>query len=107
MMAPRSIVDGSIFTQRQPSNAQIIADLRTELHHAHERAKNDARVIAMLEAELAIIKKNLMKPRIVPTGDCEDGYYCPNRGCVLELTEDYAYCPGCGCEIDWRTRNEV
>ena len=101
MMAPRSIVDGSIFTQRQPSNAQIIADLRTELHHAHERAKNDARVIAMLEAELAIIKKNLMKPRIIPLGDCNEGYYCPN--CDRDLPEDFTYCPDCGCEIDWRT----
>lgn len=103
MMAPRTMVSGSIFTNAPKSDAEIISDLRIELHHTHNELLHEKYKRWEAEATISVLRRNREKKVIVPMGDCEDGYWCPNLYCNVELRENIDnFCPKCGAEIDWR-----
>lgn len=103
MMAPRTIISGSIFAASKPSLEQTVDELRTELHQARNIISDLRFQLAQAKANIARLKREREKPPVVPIGDSDNGYECPHMGCHVELVEDYDYCPGCGSPIDWRT----
>lgn len=96
----------SVFTQERARDKDaVISDLQSELRRTQARLNDESRKRAMAEANVIRLQRNKAKQPIIPIGDIDDGYQCPNDGCYAELIEDYSFCPGCGAEIDWRTRN--
>lgn len=76
---------------------------RMELEAADREIGRLQLELSMARADNARLRANMGKPRIVPTGDEEYGYECPNHHCHAPLEQDFEFCPGCGCEIDWRS----
>lgn len=76
--------------------------LERELERIRAELLESERKRLMAEAHLAVMKRNATKPRVMPAGDCDEGYECPVAGCHVSLSEDYVYCPGCGSELNWR-----
>lgn len=88
MMAPRTIISGSIFTQSKPTLDQTLHELQTELHQARNKIRD-------LEYELSIARANVarLKQRngeVIPHGDIDDGYECPN--CAYSINDEMSYC---------------
>ena len=98
MMAPRTIISGSIFTQSKPTIDQTLHELQTELHQARNKIRDLEYELSIARANVARLKKR--NGEVIPHGDIDDGYECPN--CAFSVTEDMSYCPGCGAHIDWR-----
>ena len=99
-MKPRDVVY-SVFDTSTPSLEQLVEDMRIELYQTREQLKEARRAKALAELHLAAYKSESNKPPVIPIGDIDYGYECPNPHCYARLVEDYKYCPGCGSEIDW------
>lgn len=98
----------SIFAQERSRNlATLVSDLQSEVRRLQAQLLDEQRKRREAEANVARLRRNANKPRVVPSGDMESGYECPNKGCWTALSEDYSFCHGCGCEIDWHPEPDV
>lgn len=100
MMKPRALVPFVSLVPSTPTYEQTIHELQTELRRTQNKLTEESYRRAQAEAQIAVLKRNRNKPPVVPRGDMEEGYDCPNCG-RENITDDFAYCPDCGCEIDW------
>lgn len=103
MLKERTLVPFPTSASSESTYEQIATDLQTELHHARAQLSEERFRRAQAEAHVAALQNEREKKPIVPSGDTESGYECPNHWCNTPLVEDYNFCPGCGAEIDWRT----
>ena len=99
MMKPRALVPFISLVPSTPTYEQTIHELQTELRRTQNKLTEESYKRAQAEALVAVLKRNQNKPPVVPRGDMDDGYDCPN--CQREITDDFRFCPDCGCEIDW------
>ena len=99
MMKPRSLVPFISLVPSTPTYEQTIHELQTELRRTQNKLTEESYNRAKAEAQVAVLKRNQNKPPVVPRGDMDEGYDCPN--CGREITDDFNFCPDCGSEIDW------
>lgn len=103
MMAPRTLVSGSMFTTTRPLLEETVADLRAELHQTRELLANERFKRAQAEADAARLRRNefLRADPHPPTGDMDKGYFCALCNTEIEWPFEQNYCGNCGKAIDW------
>ena len=105
MLKERILVPFPTSAANESTYEQIATDLQVELHKTRDLLNQKSLELAQANAHVAVLQSEREKKPIIPAGDIDEGYCCPNPWCTWAepLTEDMHYCPGCGCEIDWRT----
>lgn len=91
----------SIFTNAPKPSTMERAELEREVNRLSKRLVDVERQLSTEMAHVSVLQRNRHMQPIVPHGDIDYGYECPNVFCHTPLIEDYTFCPGCGAEIDW------
>lgn len=104
MMAERTLVSGSIFTNAKPTLDQMVSDLQSEVRRLQAQLVDEQRMRAEAEANVARLERNekLRADPHPPTGDRDKGYRCSCCGAEIEWPFEQTYCGNCGKGIDWR-----
>ena len=114
-LAMRDMIGGSMFTNRASTQADLIGDLRAEVHRYAAKveglerdleSERRARVVAEMKLAAARSASARLSTSHVPSGDERRGYSCGACGCEFDAPFEDNYCTCCGAQADWRTRND-
>lgn len=85
-------------------------ELEKEIERLENELANTRRELSQERAHVAIILGDLAARNlvVVPNGDDERGYECPQPGCYTHIDYPFEqqYCASCGVKFDWRTQDD-